>query len=192
MHDHLRSALNNIIPLDDDEWNKIWPLFTIEQTAPRKRLTAIGVIERKLYFVIKGVIRLYCMDTNDNEITVFLFAENHFASCYQSFLTETPSDQALETLEECTLLSINKADFNKLHKVIPKVNVLTRNIAEQRFINSQRIFSSHISRTPEERYLDFERVHGDLLLRVPQHIIASFLGVTPVSLSRIRKRVSKK
>lgn len=192
MHEKLRGVLNTIIPLDDDDWDKLWPLFAVEQIAPKKQLTAIGNIERKLYFVVNGIIRLYCLDTNDNEITVFLFAENHFASCYPSFLTESPSDQALETVEESTVLSINKTDFDLLHLIVPKANILTRNIAEQRFINSQRIFTSYISRTPEQRYLDFEREHGKLLLRVPQHIIASFLGITPVSLSRIRNRISKK
>lgn len=192
MHEKLRGVLNKIIPLEDEEWSKFWPMFTIEQVAQRKQLTSIGETERKLYFVLKGIVRLYCLDTNDNEITVFLFAEHHFASCYHSFLAEIPSDQALETLEECTLLSINKADFDQLHQIVPKTNILTRNIAEQRFINSQRIFSGHISRTPEQRYLDFERTQGSLLLRVPHHIIASFLGITPVSLSRIRKRTSKK
>lgn len=192
MQKKLRDVLNNIIRLEDDEWDKLWPLFTLEQIPPKKRLTAIGQIERKLYFVVTGIIRLYCLNTDDNEVTVFLFAENHFASCYPSFLTQSPSDQALETVEECTVLSINKSDFDLLHQVVPKVNVLTRKIIEQRFINSQRIFTSYISRTPEQRYLDFEREHGTLLLRVPQHIIASFLGITPVSLSRIRNRISRK
>jgi hypothetical protein len=69
------------------------------------------------------------------------------------------------------------------------MNILTRKVAEQRFINAQRILSSFILDSPEDRYRKFEEQNKDLLQRVPQHIIASFLGITPVSLSRIRKRI---
>ncbi|RYZ20118.1 MAG: hypothetical protein EOO10_23570 [Chitinophagaceae bacterium] len=66
---------------------------------------------------------------------------------------------------------------------------MARKVAEQRFINAQLLLSSFILDSPEERYRKFEGQHGDLLLRVPHHIIASYLGITPVSLSRIRKRL---
>jgi len=86
-------------------------------------------------------------------------------------------------------LVINYRDLNKLYELIPKMNVLARKVAEQRFINAQLILSSYILDGPEERYRKFEKEHGDLLLRVPHYMIASFLGITPVSLSRIRKRL---
>ena len=82
--------------------------------------------------------------------------------------------------------------MDELYEQVPKINILTRKIAEQRFINAQQILSSFLLDTPEERYLKFIEKNGDLLLRVPHHIIASFLGITPVSLSRIRKRVQEK
>jgi CRP-like cAMP-binding protein len=69
------------------------------------------------------------------------------------------------------------------------METLARKIAEQRFINAQLILSSYILDSPEERWKKFEATNGDLLLRVPHHMIASFLGITPVSLSRIRKRL---
>ncbi|MEX1120495.1 MAG: hypothetical protein WED82_00080 [Balneolales bacterium] len=123
---------------------------------------------------------------------LFLFKENFFASSYYSFITQTPSNQALETFEDTTLLCINKKALDELYLLIPKMHLISRVIADQRFINSQTIFTSQIMHTAEERYLQFEKNHGDLLLRVPHHIIASFLGITPVSMSRIRKRLVKK
>ncbi|QNL48103.1 Crp/Fnr family transcriptional regulator [Olivibacter sp. SDN3] len=188
----MKSAFDRIISLDEQEWSVVKSAFKMLQVSPKQLLTSIGEVEKKIYFVAQGLMRLYCMNVRDEETTIFLFRENHFASCYQSFLTQFPSDQALETLENCTLFYITKERYDWLHKEVPKMNIVTRVIAEQRFINAQRIFSSHIMHSPEQRYLEFERQHGDLLLSVPHHIIASFLGVTPVSLSRIRNRVSRK
>ena len=102
-----------------------------------------------------------------------------------------PSIQTLETLEDCDLLVITKEGMENLYELVPKVNILTRKVAEQRFINSQMILSSFILDSPEERYRKFETHNKDLLLRVPQHMIASYLGITHVSLSRIRKRLKE-
>lgn len=192
MNEQLKSVLNRVVILNDEECEAISSAFELHTVTSRRTLTRIGDVEDRLYFVIKGILRLYCLNTKEEETTIFIFHENNFASCYSSFLTEVPSDQALESLEECILLSLDSDTFKRLHLDIPKMNVLTRVIAEQRFINAQRIFTQHIMQTPEERYLEFERTQGNLLLRIPHHIIASFLGVTPVSLSRIRKRVARR
>jgi len=86
---------------------------------------------------------------------------------------------------------ITHDDLEKLYRLVPNMNILVQKIAEQRFINAQTILSSYILDSPEERWKKFEAIHGDLLLRVPHYMIASFLGITPVSLSRIRKRQMK-
>ncbi|PVH27109.1 Crp/Fnr family transcriptional regulator [Sphingobacterium corticibacter] len=192
IQEKFKNSLSAIIDMEDTEWEKLYSAFELQQVPAGTVLTRIGGTERKLYFIVQGIVRLYCIGSKQQDVTVFLFKEHHFASSYQSFLTQELSDQALETLEPCTLMVINRRDFDKLHETVPKVNQLTRIIAEQRFINAQRIFSSHITQTPEQRYLNFERQQGDLLLRVPHHIIASFLGITSVSLSRIRNRVCRK
>lgn len=191
MFDPLKDALQQIVPFNEHEWSQVQEAFEVQHVSPKQLLTDVGEIETKVYFVIEGIMRLYCMNVKDEETTIFIYKENHFASCYPSFLTQLPSDQALETLERCTLLSLDKQGYDRLHRSVPKMNIITRVVAEQRFINAQRIFSSHIMHSPEERYRRFERLHGDLLLRIPHHIIASFLGIIPVSLSRIRSRRSR-
>nr|WP_280842372.1 Crp/Fnr family transcriptional regulator [Rhodohalobacter sp. SW132] len=178
--------------MNEDEWNHIESRFKFKHVPAKTYLTSLGEIEREAYFIIQGIVRLFCLNPKKEDITIFLFKENYFASSYHSFITQTPSSQALETLEDTTLLSINKKALDELYRLVPKMNLITRVIADQRFINSQAIFTSQIMLTAEERYLQFEKNHGDLLLRVPHHIIASFLGITPVSMSRIRKRLIKK
>lgn len=188
----LRATFEQIISLNKEEWEVVQSAFDVLHVPHKQVLTDLGQVEENIYFLAQGLMRLYCLNVKGEETTIFLYRERHFASCYLSFLTQTPSEQALETLENCILFSISKRKYDMLHQKIPKMNIITRVVAEQRFVNAQRIFSSHIMQSPEERYLSFERQHGDLLLRIPHHIIASFLGITPVSLSRIRNRVSRK
>jgi CRP-like cAMP-binding protein len=191
IHNQLKNTFEQITPLDEPEWEHIQNRFKPEKIPAKRLITSLGETETKIYFVLKGILRLYCYNPKGEEVTIFLFRENYFASSYHSFLTQTPGNQALEALEETTLLSISKPAMDELHRLVPKMNLITRVIADQRFINSQRIFTSQITYTPQERYVQFEKNHGDLLLRVPHHIIASFLGITPVSMSRIRKRLTK-
>jgi CRP-like cAMP-binding protein len=188
----LRKYLESFISFTEEEWTILSESFQPMRVDKKTHLTELGQREKYMYFVVKGLVRLYCMNTKAETATTFFFRENHFASCYDSFLNGSPSSQALETLEDCILLAIRKEQFDLIHEQLPKLSRLTREITDQRFINTQRIFMSYITQTPEQRYLSFEKYNADLLLRVPQHIIASFLGMTPVSLSRIRNRLMKK
>lgn len=159
------------------------------RSVPKKfKLVEEGKVATEMYFIRQGLIRLYYSKEGE-EITGFIFQENLFASSLESLLMKTPSIQTLETLEDCELLCISAPRLEKLYEELPKVNILTRKVAEQRFINGQQILASFILDTPEERYQKFLAQHADLLQRVPQYVIASYLGITPVSLSRIRKRI---
>lgn len=177
-----------LVSFTREEQQIVESYFSVRQVPKKFTLIQNGKIARELYFINKGLLRLYyTKDTED--ITAFIFREHLFASCYDSFLRQAPSIQGLEALEDSELLVITLNDLNMLYKKVPRMETLTRKIAEQRFINAQLILSSYILDSPEERWKKFEANNGDLLLRVPHHMIASFLGITPVSLSRIRKRL---
>ncbi|MCF1715291.1 Crp/Fnr family transcriptional regulator [Flavihumibacter sp. RY-1] len=177
-----------LVSFTREEQQIIESYFSVRQVPKKFTLIQNGKIARELYFINKGLLRLYySKDTED--ITAFIFREHLFASSYDSFLRQAPSIQGLDTLEDSELLVITYDDLNTLYKKVPRMETLARKIAEQRFINAQQILSSYILDSPEERWKKFEAINGDLLLRVPHHMIASFLGITPVSLSRIRKRL---
>lgn len=189
MFENIRSIISSILPLSEEEWGIFENAFQV-RTVPKKTiLSRNNAIARELFFINKGLIRLYYINKRGEEITAFLFKENLFASCYESFLAQRPSIQEMETLEDCELLSITHDNLQYLYKKIPAINIVTRVVADQRFINGQKILSSFILKTPLERYTDFLADQPDLLQRVPLQYIASFLGITPVSLSRIRKRI---
>ncbi len=191
MYQALKQQLNAIVSLTESEWESISNQFIFRQIPRRFVLVKTGDIADEVYFVNKGVLRLY-YEKDGEEITAFVYSENLFASSYESFLSQTKSNQCIDALEDCDLLVLSYQGMQKLYKEVPRFNIITRIIAEQRFINAQRILSSFILDSPEERYLKFTEQFPSLIQRVPQHIIASYLGVTPVSLSRIRKRIVKK
>jgi CRP-like cAMP-binding protein len=177
-----------LVSFTREEQQIIESYFSVRQVPKKFTLIQNGKIARELYFINKGLLRLYyTKDTED--ITAFIFREHLFASSYDSFLRQAPSIQGLDTLEDSELLVITYDDLNTLYKKVPRMETLARKIAEQRFINAQQILSSYILDSPVDRWKKFEVTNGDLLLRVPHHMIASFLGITPVSLSRIRKRI---
>lgn len=190
MFDALHQLIAQFVTFTDREKAILENAFVFKQVPRKFALVRQGQVANELYFINKGMLRLFYENEGD-EITAFIFRENLFASSYDSFLRQTPSIQSLEALEEADLLVITQSKMNELYEELPKFNILTRKIAEQRFINAQQILSSFLLDSPEERYEKFMQQNGDLLLRVPHHIIASYLGMTPVSMSRIRNRLAQ-
>lgn len=187
----LKETFERVIQIDDFDWQFITRKFKLVKVAKHTLLTKENEVATSIYFITKGILRIFYLK-DDTEITGFIFSEGLFASSYESFLLQTKSNQTLEALEDCVLLSIDYPSLQILYKKVPALQIVARVIAEQRFINGQRILSSHLLDKPEERYRKFTSQYPELIQRVPQHIIASYLGITAVSLSRIRKRISKK
>jgi len=161
----------------------------IFREVPKKfPLVKIHDICREIYFMNKGCARLY-YDKDGEEITGFFFTENMLLGGLESFLAQTPTVQGIETLEYCELIVIRKETLEKWYQEIPRMHIFVRKLLEQRFIFSQKVVASYILNNPEERYLGLFQRQPELLNRVPQHMLATYLGVTPVSLSRIRKRI---
>ena len=188
MFDELLKSISVFVDFTTDEKRIFKNAFTYREVPKNFTIISEGEVAKELYFINNGLLRLYYNKEGDY-ITGYIFREHLFAGSYDSFISSSPSVQYLESLEASELLVLTKEKLENLYKTIPKVNILIRKIAEQRFINAQQILSSFILDSPEERYRKFEQVNGDLFLRIPHHIIASYLGFTPVSLSRIRKRL---
>ncbi|MHA4738946.1 Crp/Fnr family transcriptional regulator [Dyadobacter sp. MSC1_007] len=190
-YDRLRSVVEHLIPLSDQEWDLFSAAFTERVIDSKTIITREGEIEKEIYFVCSGLARLYYETKDNDQITAFIFCENMFASCLESFIKQHPSTQNLETLESCTLLVLTKENLDKLYEQVPKTHMIMRKVMEARFIAAQQLLSSYILAGPQERYELFSVHYPHLVQRVPQYILASFLGITPVSLSRIRKRIAR-
>ena len=159
-----------------------------EITVPRKTtLLCEGEISQQIFFVKHGALRLWA--NNNGEDTTFRFCfENEVAS---SFFGNEPSLFSIETIEPSTIIVLKTADFKMLLNAMPEQKDEFIDLLVKRLNAYAKLFLLHITKSPEERYIDLMKNSPDVLLRVPQHYIATYLGITPVSLSRIRNRVAK-
>jgi CRP-like cAMP-binding protein len=169
----------------------IMPYFEKKKFKKKSILLEIGKVSNEVFYLINGCIRLYC-EKDGEELSTYFFTENMFAGSYDSFLSRRPSKVAIETLEESEVLVLTHEAQEKLYEIFPKMNEFIRKAIEQRFVLLHDLFISYLLNSPEERYLTLIKDRPELLQRIPQHQIASFLGITPVSLSRIRNRVLNK
>ncbi len=176
---------------NDSELEIIMPYFEQKKFKKKTTLLNIGKVSNEVFYLINGCIRLFC-EKDGEELSTYFFTENMFAGSYDSFLARKPSKVAIETLEECEVLILTHESLESLYQVFPKMNEFIRKAIEQRFVLLHDLFISYLLNSPEERYLSLIKDRPELLQRIPQHQIASFIGITPVSLSRIRNRVAKK
>lgn len=168
-----------------------WHLFTELNVPAKTTLLRAGETARHAYYIQKGCIRLWFND-NGKDITFQFFFEGQGVSSIESFRTGRPSLFNLETLEPCSLLTISKADFQLLMEQAPGFKELIEESLYKRLEHYFALFLSRIRDTPRQRYLRLLGEHPEIIQRVPQHYIASYLGITPVSLSRIRNKAGKK
>ena len=183
--------LRQFTDFDNSELKIIMPYFEPKKIKKKTTLLEIGKVSNEVFYLIKGCIRLYC-EKDGEELSTYFFTENMFAGSYDSFLSRKPSKVAIETLEECKVLILTHKGQEKLYEIFPKMNEFIRKAIEQRFILLHDLFISYLLNSPEERYLMLQKDRPELLQRIPQRQIASYIGVTPVSLSRIRNRVTRK
>ena len=191
VYNRLKIFAAQFVDLSEIEIEQFFNAFTLRRVSAGRRLVDLEQISREAFFIGEGCVRLY-YDKDGEEITGFIFTEGMIASSFASFLNGEPSLQMLETIEDCQLLVITHDSLERLYRTLPAINVLMRKYLEQRLLNAQKIISSFIIATPEERYLQIIEQNPQILQRLPQHKIASLLGITPVSLSRIRRRLMEK
>ena len=142
-------------------------------------------------FVVKGCLRQFRVDENGQEHIMRFFIEDWWATDYESFHTGRPSKYEIEALENSELLMIEKDDFEKLNETIPNFKSMIDRLGAKNFeVHQARIYSS-ISESAEVRYTNFVKSYPAIFERVPQHMIASFLGVSRETISRLRKQKSK-
>lgn len=185
----IREYFSEIVEMSDADWN----LFSIKLQRvefPRKHiLLRTGQVENFLSFVEFGVIRYY-VPKEEGEVTFDFAFSNSFTSGYSSFITQLPAIYEAETLTKTVLWRISYKDLQTVYLESASGNLVGRLACEALFLKKTKREVSLLNRTPEERYLDLLNDQPQLLQHIPLQYIASYIGITPQALSRIRKRIS--
>jgi CRP-like cAMP-binding protein len=186
--------LNSYIstPLTDREAKLIKNTFVYKKIRKKQYFLQEGEVCKFSAFIVSGAMRQYSVDDKGVEHIINLYIENWWASDRESFVMLTPSNYNIDAWEDTEALLITRADYVHLSSSIPALNELSKKLDERSYIATQKRLNSTISLSAEKRYADLAATHPEFLRRFPQHIIASYLGITKETLSRIRKQAIKK
>ena len=191
MYSLIRSHFSKLIELTDEEFDYFSSLAKFRKLRKKQYLVQAGDICRYESFVIKGCLRAYSVDEKGQEHVVQFAAEEWWIADMNSFLTETAAIYNVDALEDCELLQLDKPSLEKLYIHVPKFERFFRIKVQNAFTGLQQRITASMSETAEQRYLAFIRQYPHLEQRIPQHQIASYIGITPEFLSRLRKNFLK-
>jgi len=169
------------------EWDQFRPYFKQQEVPAKTVLLAEGKVSKTMFFIEKGCLRTW-INNDGKEITTQFFFEGDSVSSIESFRTNQPSLYSIETLEPCILQTISQSDFRQIIENSPELRNKLEEHLFKRFLQSQQLFYSYLKNNPQKRYEELIAQYPHIVQRVPQHYIASYLGITSVSLSRIRNR----
>ena len=186
----LRNNLLEKVNISSEEMELLAPYFIPKTLKRKKELNRIGDVCKDIAFVTKGSLRAYSIDDKGTEHVSQLALENHWIADLYSLLSGKPSEFAIEAMEDSELLLLSAHNLDCIYLKVPLMERFFRKLLEKAYITTLQRFNSTISETAAIRYQNLLQNNSDLLQRVPLIYIASYLGITPESLSRIRKNMS--
>ena len=193
MHESLITyiARFSTTPLTDSDVEVIKNVFVPKKIRKRQYFLQEGEVCKYSAFIVKGAMRQYRVDDRGVEHIFRLSIENWWACDMESYLMLTPSKYCIDAWEDCDVLLLTKANWLSRLNSIPAFNEMIRKVDENFIIATQKKVATN-SLSAEERYEELKKDHPEFLQRFPQHIIASYLGITKETLSRIRSFATKK
>ena len=142
-------------------------------------------------YIESGKVRTFYLDDNGNEHIIAFGIENWWVGDLGSLITQTPADFNVQSLENTRVIQISYEDLQQLYKELPKIERLFRLIIQMAYVNAQKRIVRNFSLSARERYLLFIEEHPEIIQRVPQYMVASYLGITKEFLSHIRNQILK-
>lgn len=192
MFELLYKKVNEIISVNEEEFNFCRTLFTPRRLRKRQYLQQEGDVAKYQAFVEKGILRSYTVDEKGVEHILQFAVEGWWIADLYSFLTDEPSQFNIDAIEDAEILLINKTSWDLLMKDLPKFEHYFRILLQNHLISTQRRLLQSHSESAEDKYTKFAKAYPTCLQRIPQHMIASYLGITRETLSRVRNKLAEK
>jgi CRP-like cAMP-binding protein len=191
MIERLFEDISRVIPLSESDKACFAEHVRYKKLKKKQFLIQEGFLSLHTGYVAKGCLRSYTVHENGSE-HIFQFAiEGWWMGDMYSFLTGEPATMNIEALEDSELIVMDLASRERIFEQVPKFERFMRILLEKNYIANQRRVNAMLGQTAEERYRAYINKYPQIVQRVPQHMIASYLGITPETLSRVRKREAK-
>jgi CRP-like cAMP-binding protein len=190
MFDLLQQKIAEKIALTEEELDYCRSLFLPKKLRKRQYLLQEGDVCRYQAFVVKGILRSYTIDDKAAEHVLQFASEGWWIADLYSYLTNEPSNFTIDALEDAELLLIARPAWEDLMQKVPKLEHYFRVLIQNHLIATQRRLLQTFTQTAEEKYVKFAQTYPACIQRVPQHMIASYLGITRETLSRLRKQMA--
>jgi len=192
MYQLLRTHIDKRVNLTDDEFATIFKFFVPKKLRKRQFLLHEGEVCKNIGFLNSGCLRQYTIDSKGAEHIIQFAIEDWWVSDLHSFLSGKPATENIDALEDSEVLLLEKSARDNLLNACPKMERFFRILIEANHVATHQRIAYSLSTTAEERYLNFIKTYPKIFEQVPQNHIASYLGITPQSLSRIRKELTQK
>ncbi|WP_335966802.1 Crp/Fnr family transcriptional regulator [Galbibacter sp. PAP.153] len=187
--EEIRKQFEKNVSITDADWQLFASKLKRMEYPKKSVILKRGNIETSLSFIEKGIVRFY-IPKIDNDLTFSFSFANSFVSAYDSFLTQTLSTYNVETITATVLWRLTYNDLQEIYQTTQIGNTIGRIAGEDLFLKKSKREISLLKNTAEERYLSLFLDRPELIKQIPLKYIASYIGITPQALSRIRKRIS--
>lgn len=185
--EQIKQVMKKMISISEDELNDFLSQAITKTFKRQDIISRPNAIPNEIFFINKGLIRVLTTDNEGTEHTIHFALENHFIADYSNFIQKQPSIYSLQTLEETQVVVLPRAAIEWGYNNLKEGQKMGRLIAEFYFIYQDDRIKNMYARTPKQRYDSITDVFPNIHNRVPQHMIASYLGITPVHLSRLKR-----
>ena len=186
----LSKIIKELIGLTESEWKVFYKYLKRQEHKAKTILIEEGNLAETLYFIESGLFRTY-KNLDEKDITTYFACDNQFITVFNSFINQTPSSEKLEVIEDSIVYEISSHSLAQLYKENSKFEKFGRILAERNHLCALERTLTMQTKSAKKRYLDFlKNYNKKIVTRVPQYQIASFLGIAPESLSRVRKEIS--